>query len=877
MKNKNRKIYPIYSGLFLLISSLITIYLIANGKTNINVTTDGLEQHYRTLLYYSRYLKQIVKDLFTQGKLIMPHWDFTIGEGADMISALHAHGVGDPLTVLSVLVPERFMPVFYLLNTFIRMWLGGIFFIGLCLYTGRNDSYAIIAGSLTYSFCFWALEAFTQHIYFLTPLMIMPLYILGLEKIFSDDEPFTFITAVCWGALSFFYYFYMEALGTAIYGIVRAFTKYGKDIKTVICKLLKVLIHAVLGVAAAAIILCPMIYTYLSDTRMGIEYQVTPFFPPFFYERLLTIFVSNDFPYDLHMGFAAPAFIAFLLSFKNFKKNKCLALLNLLTFIIACLPFFCMIFNGFSFVSERWSFMIALTVSYTLVFEWSEIGKDRRISLILWLFMLGLAAYSAWSRTERVFVPVGLCLVFILIAVSKISDKIFKADLKQVLLIGVVIVNILYLEEYNLSPRGGDIINTLLTIEKAKEVPRSTEAYTMSRYYAKNEDEFYRYTGFRLTNNTAMIFKVPSTDYYWSITNPSDQIFRLDLGLQDLVCWQIYGYDERAELESLANVKYFIARPSYDGLLPLGFELVKTMDNYDIYENKYVLPFGYTYKDSLSYEKWDELDPLQKQQAMMKQVVIENGSSVLKEQKIRELDYTVETSDGISFEEGTIIVDDKDASLTLHIDGQNKQELYLLVSGLEHEDIYKIIENDSTISMITLEASSGFTRYQGYMTNSHHYYFGKSDYAFYFGSEPIDTITLHFSLPGKYTFKDIRFCDESLDDFADEVNELSTYHLENVEFGPDTVKGTIDLQDERYLLLSIPYSNGWKAHVDGKESEILQANQHYLALKLDSGNHDIELRYSTPGLDLGSLISAVSLVGIAAYTYFYNKKRKRIV
>ena len=876
MKNKNKKIYLIYSGLFLLVGSLITIYLIANGKTNINVTTDGLEQHYRTLLYYSRYLKQIVRDLFTQGKLIMPHWDFTIGEGADMISALHAHGVGDPLTVLSVLIPEAWMPGFYLFNSFIRMWLGGMFFIRLCLYLNRKDPYAIIGGALMHSFCFWALESFTQHIYFLTPLMIMPLYILGLEKIFNDEEPFTFIIAVCWGALSFFYFFYMEALGTAVYGIIRAFAKYRLDIRTILRKLIKVLAHALLGVAAAAIILCPMIYTYLTDTRMGIEYLVTTFFPPFFYERLLTIFVSNDFPYDLHMGFAAPAFIAFLLSFKNFKKNKCLAFINLLTFIIACLPFFCMIFNGFSFVSERWSFMIALSVSYTLVYEWDEVGKDPKTSFILWVFMLGLAGVSAWSRTERVFVPVGLCLIYLLIAASKINHKFFNADLKQVLLIGVIVINILYLEEYNLSPRGGDIINTLLTIEKTKELPQATEAYTMSRYYEKNEDEFYRYTGFRLTNNAAMIFGVPSTDYYWSITNSYDQVFRLDLGMQDLICWQIYGYDERAELESLANVKYFIARPSYDGILPYGFELAETMDNYNIYENKYVLPFGYTYKDSLSYEKWHGLDELQKQQTMMKQIVIENGSSDLKEYRINELGYTVETSDGISFENGQIIVNDKDASLTLRIDEQNDNELYLLVNGLKHEDIYKIIENDSTISMITIETSNGFARYQGYMTYSHHYYFGKTDYAFYLGNDPIDTITLHFSLPGKYSFKDIRVCDESLENFEEEVKELGTYHLENVEFGPDTVKGSIDLKDERYLLLSIPYSNGWKAYVDGKECEALQANQHYIALKLDVGRHDVELRYSTPGLKIGALVSTLSFATIAVYAYFFNKKRKNI-
>ena len=79
--------------------------------------------------------------------------------------------------------------------------------------------------------------------------------------------------------------------------------------------------------------------------------------------------------------------------------------------------------------------------------------------------------------------------------------------------------------------------------------------------------------------------------------------------------------------DTLACVKYFICRDGYESYLPYGYtKLVnsyktKKGELYHAYENKYVLPLGYTYSNSISYNEYQTLTAIEKQQAMMSHVI----------------------------------------------------------------------------------------------------------------------------------------------------------------------------------------------------------------------------------------------------------------
>ena len=114
-----------------------------------------------------------------------------------------------------------------------------------------------------------------------------------------------------------------------------------------------------------------------------------------------------------------------------------------------------------------------------------------------------------------------------------------------------------------------------------------------------------------------------------------------------------------------------------------------------------------------------------------------------------------------------------------------------------------------------------------------------------------------------------------MDEYEKDVMMLSKDHLEDLVFTANTIEGTIDVDEEKYLLLSIPYSKGWTAFVDDKEVEVLKANEHYIALRLAKGSHQIQLKYKTQGLVPGTAVSMITIVGFILYVCLERKKDRK--
>lgn len=99
--------------------------------------------------------------------------------------------------------------------------------------------------------------------------------------------------------------------------------------------------------------------------------------------------------------------------------------------------------------------------------------------------------------------------------------------------------------------------------------------------------------------------------------------------------------------------------------------------------------------------------------------------------------------------------------------------------------------------------------------------------------------------------------------------------MQNVKISADKITGTINLKKSKILCLSIPYSQGWSATVDGKEAELLHSDTAFSALALDKGEHKIALEYHTPYLKIGAYVSAVGVLVFAAVIIITEKRRKK--
>ena len=78
-----------------------------------------------------------------------------------------------------------------------------------------------------------------------------------------------------------------------------------------------------------------------------------------------------------------------------------------------------------------------------------------------------------------------------------------------------------------------------------------------------------------------------------------------------------------------------------------------------------------------------------------------------------------------------------------------------------------------------------------------------------------------------------------------------------------------------YLLFTIPYEEGWKAWVDGKEVEPMAGLEVFLAVKIPDGTHQVQSRYIPPGLKIGRLLTVISAM-LLAFQVFFELKCSRL-
>ena len=225
MLSGKKGFFLVYTAIFAVLSILIFMPFISNGKGFVWTATsaDGFTQHYMALMYFGQWGREIITTLFTEGRLDIPLWDFSVGYGSDVITSMHYYAFGDPLNLASILVPSKYTEILYELLVLFRMYLSGLVF-SLFSFKMSNRRPAVLAGAISYVFCGYTLYAAIRHPFFMNPMIYLPLAILGAEKILRKERPMLFIFAIFVTTISNFYFLYMTAIAVVLYVAIRYFT-----------------------------------------------------------------------------------------------------------------------------------------------------------------------------------------------------------------------------------------------------------------------------------------------------------------------------------------------------------------------------------------------------------------------------------------------------------------------------------------------------------------------------------------------------------------------------------------------------------------------------------------------------------------------------
>ena len=120
------------------------------------------------------------------------------------------------------------------------------------------------------------------------------------------------------------------------------------------------------------------------------------------------------------------------------------------------------------------------------------------------------------------------------------------------------------------------------------------------------------------------------------------------------------------------------------------------------------------------------------------------------------------------------------------------------------------------------------------------------------------------------TFKAYKLNLEVLDEV---IQLLSRSTLNITEHKDGYVKGDITLEEAGKLVISIPVEKGWTLYVNGRETPLESFKEALLAVTLKAGTYEIELKFKTPGVGVGLVLSAVCIVLFALCWYIETKRK----
>lgn len=90
------------------------------------------------------------------------------------------------------------------------------------------------------------------------------------------------------------------------------------------------------------------------------------------------------------------------------------------------------------------------------------------------------------------------------------------------------------------------------------------------------------------------------------------------------------------------------------------------------------------------------------------------------------------------------------------------------------------------------------------------------------------------------------------------------------------MKGTVKLAEGKMLFTSIPYDTAWDVYVDGQKlssDKIVKVGNALMGIKMDAGEHTVELRYTPNGMIVGLILTVIGILILVILLVLKKKKR----
>lgn len=848
---------------------MLLLYYIMRGVYpfgNSTILTGDLGRQY--IDFFKYYKETLLNDpsAFT--------YSFEKSLGGEMIGTW-SYYLMSPFNLILLLFPERLFSVGIWLMVLLKGSLSSLSFGYLLTKKYKETNIGVVSFSISYALMSFV-TANMLNIIWLDALIWLPLIVLGIDRIINDKKPLLYIISLAIMLVSNYYIGYMLCIFAVMYFL---YVSYIKDYKGYVLKYkLKEFgksfsifsVASLLSAGLGSFILLPAFYTLLGS-KIGLEPIELVF--KFAYNPLdiVSRFLLGAFDLEnIAAGYpnifvGTVAFISYLSFYFNrsiSKKSKqgvlVLTLLMLLSMNVEALDLAWHAFQEPNWYPYRYAFIFSFMLC--LFGYESYLKKDKyELKEVMWypIIYVLFAFYTFMFINDVNLIEkflIGLDVFLSLLVVTFMNLE--RNHRKSLVLLGIVIIEIFLNTFVNLMYFSYMKSSTYLGYDAALEE-------TMG-WFNKNvdEDEFYRLEKtFTRSRDDSLSFDFKGISHFNSTIEKNSVNFFSDLGAfasgvvldyhgGTLITDSFFGLDYYIDLKeenSLDNTKNAITKLPREDIK--SYELVGETDEMYIYKNPNALSIGFGVNSEYLSEDYTNKQYMELNNSLISAIANDDIAAFKKEtyaitnedkEVVTELTYTAEDEESLYFNIGkeTDVNKSYYVYMPYYVDGKFKT----YYTNETETPIYSVEEGESSYTVKNVG--------------------GNSDYE------------LEFLVGGTMQLRpELYTLDNSLVSYAKESisgNELVVDSYDN-----KTVIGHTELTFNRdVLLFTIPYSEGWKVFVDGKEVATKEYYNAFLGVELEAGEHEIELHYEQPYLNLSFAISGLSLAALLGILAVSKKKNK---
>lgn len=807
----------------------------------------------------------------TSYKDIFFSWGKVLGSN---YTGVFAYYVASPLSFLTLLCPNEYMPVGLLFLTVLKIGLCGL---TMCIFLNRRHHgapniffsacYGLISYNIVYSMCLMWLDG----------VIWLPIVLLGVDKIIEDRDMKLFTFSLAMVFISNYYISFAVGLFAFLFYLMRLLENRGNLSKFTdgLLTFARFAGGTALAAGAGAWLLLPTYYSLKEGKIDGFSYKFTTD-TNFSFEEIVPKLLCGEYDSITNSGtpfiYAGCAVLILAVAYFFVKGGRIrlveklssfvLLLVLVLSLISTSLDLAWHVFQTPNWFPYRWSFVLSFFVIYLAseaFYAMKGITPAFWCGIASGTVLFSAACIRKYGKGTETFEFAGIFLFILALYCFLSKLQYFTGNMKarKIMRLSVIcIMAAVFAWEMSYHQKGliegldrahgyelyDNYVEYKKTMNDVLEVTKNESTKDGLTGYAAVGHNFSR------SYNESIGFGVRGMAHYSSAYDRNTNSFLGYLGYSQGFLWNL-EFGSTPVTDTLFGVRYLLNNKNieeWDTEYKIETGSITTQDSYEligvvggagiteIYKNPYSITAPFVCSGDIVNFSWKN-NCFASQNGLLSCAAGSQTEAfaVLPAENIE-----------ISYEAGVIASGNRQTYT-----GHDKVVTYTVMMPSDGALYGYFGKNSNDECRLFVNGGGGLTLFRG-----------ETNCIQCLGSyKKGECVSLEILIKGTTLYtRDFLFYVLDTELLKTTANELAKSAMNIDKFDTGYIRGTVS-SEGGYLFTSIPYNEGWAVKIDGEKAETCALSDALLLCKMPEGTHEVELSYTAKGLKTGALISLVSV------------------